>query len=70
VRSGRKRERVVRIKITDETSQLAGFISWYRLATSLFPDGGEIKPTEKVTHFEVSERGINFFVASVKPVRS
>jgi len=54
----------MRIKITDEASQIAGFISWQRLAIELFPKG-ELKPGEHVTHFEISERGINYFVSVV-----
>lgn len=50
------------IKITDEESQVAGFISWRRLALELFPKG-ELPPHEHVTRFEISERGINYFVA-------
>ena len=54
----------MRIKITDEASQIASFISWQRLAIELFPKG-ELKPGEHVTHFEVSEHGINYFVSVV-----
>lgn len=54
----------MRIKITDESSQQAGFISWQRLATELFLKG-ELKPGEHITHFEISELGINYFVSVV-----
>lgn len=60
----------MRIKIGPESSQTAGFISWNRLATALFPNGGEIQAGEKITHFEISERGINYFVASTKKPES
>jgi hypothetical protein len=56
--------RLMRIKITDESSQTAGFITWQRLAIELFPKG-ELKPGEHVTHFEISEHGINYFVSVV-----
>lgn len=54
---------VMTVKITDKESSVAGFISWHRLATALFQNGAELKPGEFVTHMEVSERGINYFVA-------
>lgn len=56
----------MRVKITDDESNVGGFISWYRLATSLFPSGGEIRPDERVARFEISERGIHFFVTNPK----
>lgn len=52
----------MRIQITDKISNITGFISWRRLAEEAFRQSGEIKPDEEVTHFEISERGINFFV--------
>lgn len=55
------------IIIADEESSVAGFISWHRLATALFPAGGEISLNEKVTRFEIGTRGINFFVTQTKP---
>ena len=60
---GREGTRKMRIQITKDTSQVAGFISWKRLAEDLFRDGKEITAAEKVVAFEISERGINFFIA-------
>lgn len=53
------------IKITNETSSVAGFISWKRLAEETFNGASELKNNERITHFEVSERGINYFVSTV-----
>lgn len=52
------------IKITSETSSGAGFISWKRLAEETFHGASELKFNERITHFEVSERGINYFVST------
>lgn len=53
------------IKITPEPSSVAGFISWKRLATETFHGASELKLNERITHFEVGERGINYFVSTV-----
>lgn len=53
------------IKITAEQSNVAGFISWKRLAEEAFHGAGELKSNERITHFEVSERGINYFVSAL-----
>jgi len=52
----------MRIKITDEQPQEAQFMTWQTLAQKIAPHGGHI------TLFEVSEHGINYFVA--KPTLS
>ncbi len=52
----------MKIDISDEPSLTGGFISWQRLAAELFPEGHEISAKEKITRFEISERGINYFV--------
>lgn len=52
------------IKITPENSSIAGFISWKRLAEETFHGASELKLNERITHFEVSERGINYFVST------
>lgn len=49
------------IILSTETSNLANFISWRRLAQELH-SSGEIKINEHVVRFEVDERGINYFV--------
>ncbi|WP_024517102.1 hypothetical protein [Bradyrhizobium sp. Tv2a-2] len=53
----------MQIKITFEESSTASFISWKRLAEELFKRSGELKSGERITHFDVGERGINYFVA-------
>lgn len=53
----------MKIKISGEESMVAGYITWQRLARDLFQRGGELQPGETVTHFEVGERGINYFIA-------
>ncbi len=55
------------IKITDEESSTAGFISWKRLAEELFTKG-ELQPGEHITCFDVGERGINYFVVAREPL--
>jgi hypothetical protein len=57
----------MRIKITNEASSRAGFISWKRLATELFKNGCELSVKEHVTHLEIGENGINYFVATSTP---
>lgn len=52
----------MKIKITGEESMVAGYITWQRLARDLFQRGGELQPGEAVTHFEVGEHGINYFI--------
>jgi hypothetical protein len=51
------------VKFTSDESSTAGFISWKRLAQELFVKGAELAPGEHVTHFDVGELGINYFVA-------
>jgi hypothetical protein len=58
----------MQIKITFEEPSSAGFISWKRLAEDLFKAAGELKPGEDITHFDVGERGINYFVKKTKPL--
>ena len=50
------------IRITSKVPLSAGFISWKRLAEEMFRASGELAPDEEIAHFEVSERGINYFV--------
>jgi hypothetical protein len=60
----------VKIQISPEESRVAGFISWKRLAEETFHGASELKLNERITHFEISERGINYFVTNgpkVKP---
>jgi hypothetical protein len=56
------------IKITDEESSVAGFISWRRLAEELMRRGAEIGPHEHIVSFDVGERGINYFTRTSRPV--
>lgn len=53
----------MRIKITDESSQQAGFITWRRLVEEYLQC--ELKASEHITHLEISELGINYFVSVV-----
>jgi len=50
------------IRITSKVPLSAGFISWKRLAEEMFRASGKLAPDEEIAHFEVSERGINYFV--------
>lgn len=45
----------------DSPSGVAGFIGWVRLAATL-QRAGEVRPSESVTHFAVTDRGLEFFV--------
>lgn len=54
------------IKITDEESSVAGFITWGRLAKELFRAGDEIGPHERIVSFDVGERGINYFTKTTR----
>jgi hypothetical protein len=58
-------ERQMKIKISSEESQVAGFISWERLAKTTFHGSAELHPRERITYFEISERGINYFVTTL-----
>jgi hypothetical protein len=51
----------MQIVITSEDSNVAGFISWQRLAAHLIKSG-ELAPDEHITRFNISEAGINYFV--------
>ncbi|TWI05135.1 hypothetical protein LPJ38_24175 [Bradyrhizobium daqingense] len=57
--------RPMRVIVNDGHSQVAGFITWKRLANELFREGREIKPNEQIVTFEISERGINYFVQTI-----
>jgi hypothetical protein len=59
-----KERATMHVKITSDHSSVAGFISWKRLATETFHGASELKNNERITHFEVSERGLNYFVAT------
>lgn len=48
-------------------STVGNMVSWFRIAESVFRAAGEIRPDEKVTHFEVDEQGLRYFVERVKP---
>ena len=52
----------MQIQITEEQAQLAGFISWERLATELFKNGRELAPDEHIVRLEITVIGINYFV--------
>jgi len=52
------------IEITKDRSSVAGFISWKRLAAETFHGASELKNNERITHFEVTERGISYFVVT------
>jgi hypothetical protein len=51
----------MQIIITSEDSNVAGFISWQRLAAHLLKSG-ELAPNEHITRLNISEVGINYFV--------
>lgn len=51
----------MKIVLTPESSNLANFISWRRLARELH-SSSEIKINERVVRFEIDERGITYFV--------
>lgn len=53
----------MRIKITNEESQAASFITWRRLVEEYLQC--ELKAAEHITHLEISELGINYFVSVV-----
>lgn len=48
------------------SSGVVGFIGWHRLAQAL-QAAGEIRPSETVTHFAATERGLEFFVKTEEP---
>lgn len=54
----------MQIVITSEDSNVAGFISWRRLADHLVKSG-ELAEGEHITRMNVSETGINYFVLKV-----
>jgi hypothetical protein len=49
------------IKITEEQSSVAGFISWKRLVEEYLQC--ELKADEQITLLNVGESGINYFVS-------
>lgn len=55
----------MQIKITFDKSSVAGFISWERLAKETFHGASELRNNEHISHFEISERGIQYFVSTV-----
>jgi hypothetical protein len=58
----------MQIKITYDKSSVAGFISWERLAKETFHGASELRFNEYISHFEVDERGIKYFVSTVTNV--
>jgi len=51
----------MQIQLTEEDSNVAGFISWKRLAKLLIR-AGELSSGEHITRMNISENGINYFV--------
>ena len=51
----------IKVKLQEDKSIVAGFISWARLEEQLRV-AGEIKPDESITHLEADGRGIKYYV--------
>lgn len=56
---------MITIRLTEHKSNVASLISWPRLVEEL-RISKEIQPNERVTHLEIDEVGIRYYVEIVK----